>query len=418
MAKRSVNWNEWRAHWTLVLACAFGFSFSAIMTYSFGLFLVPISEEFGWSRAATSIGITLNGVVSVLLSPLAGWIVARWGVRRVALPGLGLLAISIAVFAAANGSPTQWFMLWLIYAVVDLSVKSTVWTTAVAYAFRDERSLAMAFTLTGVSIALVIAPPLTAALITELGWRSAFVALGLGWGGVALAVALPFLKDVGFAGGSPSADTAPVGESDATRSDLRDRQGLTLWEALRSGPLQLIACSTFLTMLLGIAVQVHQVPILTGGGMSLQHAAYLVSLGGAAGIAGKLLTGWLMDRFEAATVGALTLMLSSAAFVLLIDAVRTDGRALLAMVVIGYASAAKMQICALLTSRYAGMLNFAVIFGFMSSMLSLGAGAGPLLAGMVYDHFGTYDPMLAVASGGTALASIMVFALRRHPVRV
>ena len=55
---RAVQWSEWRTHWSLVLACAVGFSFSALVTYAFGLFIVPISEEFGWSRAQTSIGIT------------------------------------------------------------------------------------------------------------------------------------------------------------------------------------------------------------------------------------------------------------------------------------------------------------------------------------------------------------------------
>lgn len=410
-ARRAIEWAEWRANWTLVLACAVGFSFSALLTYAFGVFLVPISEEFGWSRAETSIGVTLNGIVSVLLSPVVGMMIGRWGVRRIAVPGLLLLSLSIAAFALSSGSIGQWIFLWSIYALVDLAVKSTVWTTAVAYAFEQERSLAIAVTLTGVSVALVIGPPLAATLVGALGWRQAFVALGLGWGAVSLAVAIPLLRDVrpdrprraAAAGTAESVDAGLPGELDVR-------------QAFRSRPIQFIALSTLLTMLLGIAVQVHQVPILMSGGLTLQKSAYLVGLGGMAGIGGKLVTGWLMDRFDPGTVGALTLALSAAAFVLLLDRFRTVPLAIAALMMIGYASAAKMQICAYLTSRYVGMRSFAVVFGFMSSLIALGGGLGPLMAGLIFDHFRTYDPLLALASAGTAFAAGLLLTLRRFPL--
>ena len=175
--ERAIHWDEWRRNWTLVLCCAFGFSFSSVVNYSFGLFIQPLSAEFGWSRAETSVGLTLTAVFSVLLSPVIGVLTDRWGVRRLAIPGLALLGISVASFALANGSIWQWVGLWAVFAVVDLSVKSTVWTTAVAYAFDRERSLAIAFTLGGVSFALVVGPPLAEALISGFGWRWAFVPL-------------------------------------------------------------------------------------------------------------------------------------------------------------------------------------------------------------------------------------------------
>jgi predicted MFS family arabinose efflux permease len=404
MQRRVIHWDEWRRNWTLVLACAFGFSFSSVVNYSFGLFIEPLTQEFGWSRAQTTVGLTLSAVVSVLLSPVVGMIIDRWGVRRLAIPGLGLLGVSVASFALATGSIWQWVALWAVFAVVDLAVKSTVWTTAVAYAFDKERSLAIAFTLGGVSFALIVGPPLAEALIAAFGWRLAFVAMGLAWGVVSLALAVPFLRD---GGGRTARQRAGRGTEDS--------DGLSVRDALRSGPLRRIALATFITMLLGVGIQVHQVPILTAGGMTRQHAAYLVSLGGIAGIAGKIVTGWLMDRANAGIVGGLTLAVSAFAYGLLIDGIRTVPLTVLAMIVIGYAAAAKLQICAYMTTRYAGMRNFGTIFGFMSSLIALGGGLGPFVAGLVFDRFETYDPLLFAAVGGTLLSAAMLIGLGNYP---
>jgi predicted MFS family arabinose efflux permease len=405
---RSIRWEEWRRNWTLVLACALGFSFSSVINYCFGLFIEPLGKEFGWSRAQISIGLTIASLLSVLISPVIGMLIDRWGVRRLALPGLFLLSVSMASFALANGSMTQWLALWAIFAIIDLSVKSTVWTTAVAGAFDMERSLAIAFTLGGVSLCQILAPPLAQALIADFGWRVAFVALGAGWGSVALLLAFLFLYD---ARGRNRRD----GREDAAPA-ARDVLGLTLREALVSVPLIRIGAATFITMLLGIAVLVHQIPILTAGGISRQHAAYIASLGGIAGVAGKFTTGWLMDRKDPGTVGASILAVSAIAYGLLLDNIRSVPLTVIAIVVTGFAAAAKLQICAYMTSRYAGMRNFGAIFGIMSSLIALGSGIGPFLAGVIYDRSGTYDPLIIASVIGTLISAALIARLGRYPV--
>lgn len=404
---KSIRREEWRRNWTLVIACAVGLSFSVLLNNCFGLFIEPISEEFGWGRAQTSAGMTLGALFSVIFSPFVGALVDKFGVRRIALPGLVLLALSIASFALANGSTVQWFAIWAIFALVDLGVKTTVWTTAVAGVFDAERSLAIAFTLGGVSLAQIIGPPLSEALISNFGWRAAFVSLGIGWGGVALLLSLLFLFDV----------------RDRQRQDVRvdkpDAQtlpGLTVREALVSPPLIRIAIATFLTMLLGVAVLVHQVPILTGAGISRQEAALVVSLGGVAGIAGKITTGWLMDRADAGKVGALILAFSAIGYSFLLDAVRTVPLAMTAVIIAGFASATKLQICAYMTSRYAGMRNYGTIFGIMSSLIALGGGGGPVVAGLIYDVYGSYDLLILTTVVGTLFAAWMIGGISRYAV--
>lgn len=177
---------EWKLHWPLVLAAAVGFSFHAVATYSLGLFMEPLGAEFGWSRAEISAGLTLSALLSVPLSPVVGAMIDKWGVRRLAIPGLILKMGVLSLFATANGSSAQWYALWVLYALVALAVKSTVWTMAVSGVFTTGRGLALAVTLTGTAISQTLVPPITHLLIEGIGWRGAYVALGLGWGAPAL----------------------------------------------------------------------------------------------------------------------------------------------------------------------------------------------------------------------------------------
>ena len=186
---------EWRRSWTLVLAASIGFSFHSIMAIGTGVFMDPLGQEFGWNRAQQSSGVSIASITAMVLSPFFGALIDRWGVRRLALPGLVLTSLAIAGFALTNGSMRQWFALWTVYALVSLAVKSTVWTAAVAGVFSASRGLAIGVTLGGTALAQIIVPPLANWLIADYGWRGAFVWLGIGWGSIALILSQLFLFD-------------------------------------------------------------------------------------------------------------------------------------------------------------------------------------------------------------------------------
>jgi predicted MFS family arabinose efflux permease len=401
---RITNRNEWRLNWPVVLAASIGYSFSSIMTYIIGLFIDPVKTEFGWQSSEITIGLPIAALCSVALSPLVGAMVDKWGTRRIAIPGLFMLAAAMSSFALANGTVLQWLALWCIFAVVDQFAKSTVWTTAVASVFETERSFALAVAMCGPSLAQILGPPLCQALIANWGWRLAIAAIGAGWGGVALVLAWAFLFDA----------KDRVRARRPARTSVSSA-GLTFAQALRTPALIRIGISSLITFLLGIAVIVHIVPILSEAGVSRAHAAYLASLIGIAGIFGNLGTGKLMDWFDAGTVGAITLAFSGLAFVFLLDGVRTVPLIVVAMILIGYTGGAKMQISAYLTSRYAGMRSYGAIFGAMSSLIAVGGGLGPFVASLVYDRYGNYTPLLIAAIFGTLLATLLIFRLGPYP---
>ncbi|MBV1688695.1 MFS transporter [Novosphingobium sp. G106] len=398
---------EWRTNWTLVLAAATGFSFMSIMTTAMGAFIGPLVKEFGWSRTLVSAGLPIAGVLSVLLSPLVGMFIDQRGPRRLALPGLLLLIVSTSSFGLANGSVVQWIGLWIFAAFVTLAVTVNVWTSAVAHAFTAGRGLAMGLTLAGTALAQAVTPVLATYLIEYFGWRAAFPIMAVGWGGVAFVLCLLFFR-------SP-ADGRDGGETREGRANTSSLPGLAVAEAWRDPGLWRIAISTFILMVLTIGLLIHQIPILIEAGVTPEHAAWLAGAGGLAGILGKLVTGVLVDRFRANWVGGITLGFTAFAFLLLMDGVRTPTLIVVAMLINGYSAGTKLQICSYLTSRYAGLRNFGTIYGFIGSLVSLGSALGPLLAGIVYDRTGGYEPFLLAGTVGCLFCGLLILTLPRYP---
>lgn len=400
---------EWRAHWGLVLASFIGFSFHSLTTYSAGLFMQPLSSEFGWSRAQATAGLSIAAISSIPLGPVIGAIVDRWGVRIPAIMGLALTACAVSLFSMASGSFIQWMALWTFYAIVATGIKSTVWTVAVTGTFTAARGLALGFVMCGAAAAQIVTPPLTRWLIDSQGWRLAYIWMGLGWGSIALLTVI-FLFFDARAKKERAAKTVK-----AETLIAADLPGLGFREAMRDPALICVAISTVITMFMGIALIVHQVPILTELGISRENAAYLASLSGLAGIAGKLGTGWMSDKWDARLIGGITLAVPALAFIMLLEPVRTPFLIVLAMIIIGYSSGAKLQISAYLTSRYVGMRHFGKVFGIIGGLIAAGTGLGPVTAAWTFDYYGSYTPFILLGIPTSLLCGALIAKLRPFP---
>jgi predicted MFS family arabinose efflux permease len=394
---------EWRENWTLVLSAAIGFSFMSIMTTSMGAFIGPLVREFHWSRTVVSMGLPIAGVVSVLLSPFVGMFIDRSGPRRLAIPGLAAMILCTASFGLADGSIVQWVGLWVVYALVTLSVTVNVWSAAVARAFTAGRGLALGLVLAGTAVAQAAAPVISTWLIERYGWRAAFPTMAITWGGFAFILCLLFFR-------SPT-----DGQVRGKARDTSALPGLTVAQAWRDPGLWRIAVSTFLLMVLTIGLLIHQIPILIEAGVTADRAALLAGAGGLAGVVGKLVTGVLVDRFRANWVGGVTLGFTAFAFLLLIDGVRSPVLIVIAMLINGYSAGTKLQICSYLTARYGGLRKFGTIYGFIGSLVSLGSALGPLLAGVVYDRTGSYDLFLVAGTVGCLFCGLLIVTLPRYP---
>jgi predicted MFS family arabinose efflux permease len=394
---------EWKRGWPVVVAAMAGFSFFSVLISATGLFIEPLERAFGWDRATLSMGPAIATAVTALLSPFYGALIDRFGSRRLGLPGVVVTMAGTCMFAFASGSKLQWVVMWIAFGLILTSIKSTIWTTAVAGTFDKGRGLALGLAVTGPAIAQTLVPPLGNFLIESFGWRAAYVWFGLGWGGVTLLVCWLFLRD--------AHDRRPKADG-AARAVL---PGLYKREALRSRALLQVAVSSFVVMAMTIGLGIHLFPILTEAGVARSEAAWLLSLGGIAGIVGKLVTGALLDRFRPNWTGSLTMGVTAVTFVVLIRFLDSMPALIAALVINGYAAGSKTQITAFLTAGYAGMRNFGMIYGVMSALVALASGLGPWIAGKVYDTSGGYEPFLWAGAVGCVLGGGLLLALPPMP---
>ncbi|GLK46838.1 MULTISPECIES: MFS transporter [Novosphingobium] len=394
---------EWKRGWPVVVAAMAGFSFFSVLISATGLFIEPLERAFGWDRATLSMGPAIATAVTALLSPFYGALIDRFGSRRLGLPGVVVTMAGTCMFAFASGSKLQWVVMWIAFGLILTSIKSTIWTTAVAGTFDKGRGLALGLAVTGPAIAQTLVPPLGNFLIESFGWRAAYVWFGLGWGGVTLLVCWLFLRD--------AHDRRPKADG-AVRAVL---PGLHKREALRSRALLQVAVSSFVVMAMTIGLGIHLFPILTEAGVARSEAAWLLSLGGIAGIVGKLVTGALLDRFRPNWTGSLTMGVTAVTFVVLIRFLDSMPALIAALVINGYAAGSKTQITAFLTAGYAGMRNFGMIYGVMSALVALASGLGPWIAGKVYDTSGGYEPFLWAGAVGCVLGGGLLLALPPMP---
>lgn len=399
---------ELRLGWPLILTANLGLSLQTVASYSLGLMMDPLGDEFGWSRAQISMATLIPALLMIFLSPFVGAIIDRWGTRRLAIPSIALTGISLAMISLVNGSLTLWFGLWFFYGVISLGTKITVWTTAISGSFDAARGMALGLAVAGAAVTQVVAPPLTQILVDNYGWRMAYVGLGIGWAALPFLLALFFLRDardrqrLARKPGVPEVAPIPLA-------------GLSGREALRSVPLLRIAISTLLTMFIGTAILIHQVPILTSAGIDRSDAALLAGLAGVAAFVGKIMTGWMVDRWDASLVGAGFLLAPALGYWFILGDAQNLIPIVLGMIIIGYTTGAKLQVCAYLTAQYAGMRNYGKIFGVMTSMIGIGGGLGSIVAGVVFDRLGHYEPILVAGIILSFICSGLIFKLGRCP---
>lgn len=397
---------EWRKYGVLPFAAMFGYSVSVIHIYGINPYIIPVTAEFGWSRAQFTGAFTFAILIQALLAVPVGMLVDRFGSRKLGLIGVVMVCLAFTTLGTADGNLTNWYLLWGLITLVALPVQATVWTSAVATRFTASRGLAFAITLCGASIAQFAFPPLATKLISLYGWKTAFFWHGLIW----LAIVLPFVFFF-FRG----ARDQKMPTDSGVEAPARALDGMRFSEGLRSTVyVRLLLASLFFTFTI-VALNYQFMPILSGWGIAPTTAAWLASLIGLASIVGRLITGYVIDHFRASHVGALVFLLPVIAVLLLLYG---QGNALapaLVAIMLGLTLGAEVDVIVYLTTRFFGLRNFGALYGGLLAALSIGTATGPLVASMIFDRTGGYAPFFWLAIGLLILSSISLFTLPKPP---
>jgi MFS family permease len=407
--------------WLIVLVSLFGISTgpAAFGLASLGLMIGPLEQEFGWDRTQTSSAVSIMMICTALSLPLVGRLVDKLGVRRVLIPSIlimGLCLLSLTLVTAL----WQFIAIYIAMGTLAVGSNSVPYMRVLAAWFDRSRGLAIGIAGSGTGLGFAYVPLLTEWLVTNHGWRTGYVGLGLIMLCVTLPLVLLLLKETPTALGLLP-DGAP-GTTPGTTIDGRDAipeafpanvTGDSLREAVtRRDFWSLVTIFVSLAFVLYGLIP-HLVPMLTDRGLSTREAAQIASIFGLATFGGRLLIGFLIDRHDARLIAFIFFSLSAVGLGVLALNLPTWAF-LLAALLLGGSLGAEVDMLAYLTSRYFGLRSFAEIFGVLFGAVMMGMGLGPAIFGIVFDRTGSYTSMLALGVPICLMAILLVTMLRPY----
>ncbi len=271
------------------------------------------------------------------------------------------------------------------------------YSRAVSTWFDRHRGLALALMMCGGAAGAMTLPPLAQWLIGTLGWRHAAIALGIGAAAIGLPTVAAFVRERPADGGPHSAVQAA---------------GATLAEALRSRGFWILVVVLFFASIAQNGAVTHLAALLTDRGVSAGSAAAAVSVMGGASLAGRLITGWLIDRYIAARV-AFVLLAMAAVGVFVLATANTFATGALGAALIGFGMGGEADVIPFLLSRYYGLRSFATLYGLTWTAYAFAGAIGPVVMGMAFDATGSYELLLTqLALMLLVVASLMLVAPR------
>jgi len=369
---------------------------SSLLYYTTGIFMTVLTQTFSWSRTDVSMGVLVITFALLPAAPVVGHLCDRYGARWVASISLGFLSLGFVALAFMPGSFAVYLVIIAVMTLLASGSSGIPFTRAVNTWFDKGRGLALGLTMTGTGFGAIVAPPLLAAIMEEYGWRAGYASLAIV---AALGIPIVFFN-------LHERDKADV-------SMMGNISGQHLSEAIRTSYFWILIFAFTLIAISASGVLVHFIPMLTDAGLSLQQASATFALLGTSIVVGRLIIGFLIDRFFAPRIAALAFAFTAAGCLLM----ASEGASVapLTAIAIGLAIGAEMDLIAYFTAKYFGMRHYGQINGVLYASFIFGAGISPVLTGYSHDVSGTYQIALYTASVLAAASALLFLTLPRFP---
>lgn len=399
MAEMMTASAEFRRSWKNLAGAMIGLAVGvhALPFGTSGLFLGPLTKTFGWSRAEASLGPTLLFLCLGGIAPFIGLLIDRVGARRVVLPGLICLCAFFVAMSSIGPSLSLYYACFVAVGVFAAGSATPTYTRVINANFVAARGRALGIALIGTGLSSAAVPPVLASIIESQGWRAGYLMLAII---VALAAPLVLLL---------------LGQSGRATEGNETLAGFTIREALADRMLWGLGVVFFLVALAVGGFSSHFIAMQTDQGGSAVTAARLMGAGGLFLIFGRLLTGFLIDRFFAPHVAAIVMLVSAGGFLLIAQGGPTF--ALAGLLAAGLAFGAEIDLVSYLVARYFGLRAYGRVYGVLYAFVVAGTALSPTAYGLCFDHLGSYVAVLQGAAGLLVTAAIGFGLLRTFPER-
>ena len=403
--------------WLVLMALACMVVGGPVVTFTFGTFVGPLHDAYGWSRAQLSLGPSLALIGATLSQPILGRCVDRFGSRwAIFVCAFGFGASWIGLFFVSDAL-WQFYVLYFSLGAFGAGVGPVTLAPVLSHWFEKKRGLAFGLAMIGIGLGGFLMVPLAQWLIDIYGWRAAYAVIGgLVWVVVFSVVGLllrerpePYGLLPDGASASPQASTG----SNTSPSAL----SLSLQQAWRTRSFWCLFTAFFLSSVVIHGVLIHLIPLLTDQGLSRQRAAsYLAVLALSSTVAragAGFLADWAHVRWAmgAKYVAFGSFMAASLGISWLWQG--TDALSITIFVILfGLSLGAEMDLFPYMTSRCFGLGAFGELYAYVLVAFGLGGMVGPYLTGTLYELNGSYASALQMFLGLMSVSAVLMLPLR------
>jgi len=373
--------------WRVVVGAGLGIGFGSavFLSTAFPLISAAVAKAYGWSQTDVAKGASAALLLQAVGYPAAGFLIDRFGSRKIASASIMLFALSLAALAAASGGYGRYIGACAAIGLFAAATNMLGYARALSHWFDARRGLALGVAAAFQAIGAVALPVVTEKLILAAGWPTAALAIGAFEAVVCLPLVLWLVEDEpeNLGGEAPRPVSARVA---APAPDFRG--GATFAK---------LAVAFAIMGFTFYAIVSNIVFILTHAGLESSEIAGVQAIAGLSLLVGRVGFGRLLDRWPASVVGLATLA-ASAAFCFGLAFARTHLAALAASALGGLSIGGESDFLPYMASRYWGRENVSRAFGLFLVAFVLGAGLGPVALARASEALG--DPRMALIGLG------------------
>jgi len=396
--------------WVMALIAFSVLATYAIVVFSFGVFLKPLTAEFHWERGALTGAFSMKMLLSGILAIFAGRLSDRYGPRfLVTMSGL-LIGVGFLLMSQIN-SLWQVYLNWGLLISIGSSCCFVPVMSTVPRWFAKRTAVAIGISAAGFGVGAVITPPLVQWLISSYGWQQAFIIQA----SITFTIIVPLAQ---FMKHSPQRiGLKPYGEGVIDKQSLASAiKGLSFIQAIETGRFWIYSVIQFLFWFCCLLIIVHIVPYTSDIGFSEVAAASILSIIAGISIVGRLFMGFIADRIGGRLALSICLTLAGLTLIWLLFAKELWMFYLFA-VVFGFAYGSVVPLETLVPAELFGLSSLGIILAAAMAFTTTGGALGPFFAGKIFDITGNYSSALIICIILVTLAIILSIILLRCKVR-
>jgi MFS family permease len=393
-----------RNRWSVLAASFLGMIVGPgpILVFSYAVILRPATQELGVDRSIFSSAALFATLVGLVGGPSVGWLIDRYGARRVMIPGILLFALGICANSWLTASTAAIYGLFVCGNLFSAAASPIPFSIVIARWFDRIRGVAFGIALAGIGVGTAVVPLYTAKLIAAYGWRSAYL-------GIAAAIVVFAWLPVVLFIHEPPAFAQRRAENKKNVAD--NLPGMTAREAFRNWRWWSMTIAFFLG---GVAINgtlAHVVALLGDRGVPIQIAASTLFYTGIALIFGRVIAGWALDRFNGPVIAAICFAIPVVGILMLASGAGDLTFAKIATTLCGFGIGAEVDLLAFFLSRYCGLKAYGKIYGVSFAFFTIGNTLGALIGALSFDHLHSYTPAFLLFAGSLVVACVLFLTL-------